>query len=210
MTYTARLQEALRTMAADRHHPIRSVHWLAVPSNAEDKLYPMLVWARVAGGSLEGVRHDVNRPFVRLSVIGEFDGEGVTDFDCTEALRSAVMRGARPVALRDVEDPPPEGVPVEGLPGLESPVGPVGAAALPDRGDGAQEGVQRLLRGEAGAMGPPVVEESRRYALNRGADGKLLGRLGRLLAEWPEQPADVYDDRLSRPRIDWFISLRGE
>ena len=32
----------------------------------------------------------------------------------------------------------------------------------------------------------------------------------KVLADWPDEPSDSFDESLERPRVDWLISLRGE
>lgn len=127
MTYIDRMVAALDAVAADPDVALASVYWSVVPR--DQRRFPMLVWRRTSGAVLEGMRHEVVRPVIRLSLIGDYDACGGADFDAVESVRKAVGRA------------------------LEC---------------------------------------------------------ARVLADWPDEPVDAFDETLSRPRVDWLISLRGE
>ena len=75
-----------------------------------------------------------------------------------------------------------------------------------------------LLLDHAGQGAFAEAEELRRQVNRKLRTGKAaLDDLdprekdtGKLLSDWPDEPVDSFDEKQDRPRVDWYINLRGE
>ena len=126
MMYVGRMLKALQGVVDDPKVPLAAVYWNVVPR--DKRRFPLLVWQRASGATLAGLRYAVERPVIRLALIGDYR-DGCGDFEATETTRQAVVRALQ---------------------------------------------------------------------------------CAKVLADWPDEPSDSFDESLERPRVDWLISLRGE